>query len=315
MNKGMPFIVVIVDHDDGVRVPLMQLLRDRGYAALGCGTSREARQLLHEYPWDLAIVERALPDDDGVRLCHELKAEPELASRYLIVSIEEDDESAGINALDQGADDFATKPFDTEELLARVRSGKRIVELSKRLLGLNIQLETLSNTDGLTSLYNRRYCEEQLHRAFERATRYDRPFSLILFDADHFKEINDTHGHSVGDQVLREIALLLTQTARSTDLVARYGGDEFALIAPETGAESALHCAERIRKKLAESSIEIGGVEVRMTLSAGIASGPSAGVTSAAQVIEEADRALYSAKSNGRNRAEVARPRPIAEAN
>lgn len=304
----MPFIVVIVDHDEGVRVPLMQLLHDRGYAALGCGTSREARQLLHEYPWDLAIVERALPDDDGVRLCHELKAEPELASRYLIVSLERDDENAGVNALDQGADDFATKPFDMEELLARVRSGKRIVELSKKLLGLNIRLETLSITDGLTSLYNRRYCEEQLARAFERAVRYGRPFSLILFDVDHFKEINDTHGHSVGDRVLREISILLTQTARSTDLLARYGGDEFAVIAPETGPVSALHCAERIRKRLAESPIEIGGTEMRVTLSAGIAAGPSAEVTRAAQIIEEADRALYSAKSNGRNRAEIARP-------
>ncbi|HUF17847.1 MAG TPA: diguanylate cyclase [Thermoanaerobaculia bacterium] len=310
----MPFIVVIVDQDETVRMPLMQLLRDHGYATLGCGSSREARQMLHEYPWDLAIVARTLPDDDGIRLCHELKSEPELASRFVIVSLEEGNESGGVDALDQGADDFATKPFDHDELLARIRSGKRIVDLSKKLLGLNTQLETLSITDGLTSLYNRRYCDEQIHRAFERAVRYGRPFSLVLFDADHFKNVNDTHGHSVGDRVLREISILMTQTARATDLIARYGGDEFAIIAPETAGENAFHCAERIRKRVAGSPIHVGASEIAMTLSAGVASGPSQALRSAAQVIEEADRALYRAKAAGRNRVELADPSPAAKA-
>lgn len=307
MARGIPFIVVIVDQDEGVRTSLVQLLREQGYATLACGTSLEARKMLREYPWDLAIVERNLPDDDGIRLCHELKSEQEFSSRYVLVSLEKADEDQGIVALDQGADDFATKPFDTEELLARIRSGRRIVELSKKLLGVNIQLETLSITDGLTSLYNRRYCEEQLQRTFLRASRYGRPFSFVLFDADQFKDVNDTHGHIVGDRVLRELSLLLTQSARSTDLLARYGGDEFAVIAPETSAENAFHCAERIRKQIEESPIRIGDLEIPMTVSAGIACGPLAGVNSAEQVIEHADRALYRAKAAGRNRTEIAK--------
>ncbi len=307
MTKGMPFIVVVVDHDDQVRASLTQLLRDHGYATLDCGTSGEARQMLHEYPWDLAIIEQQLPDDDGIRLCNELKSEQELSSRYLIVGLEGGRGGDGVKALDQGADDFAVKPFDAEELLARIRSGRRIVDLSKRLLGLNRQLETLSITDGLTSLYNRRYCEEQLERAFERAVRYERPFSLILFDADNFKEVNDTHGHSVGDRVLKELAMMLTHTARSTDVVARYGGDEFAIICPETGPEAAFHCAERIRMKIAESPIHVGDIRIDMSFSAGIASAPTEEITIPARVIEEADRALYRAKEDGRNRSEIAR--------
>lgn len=311
MTTGLPFIVVIVDRDEDVRSSLTRLLRENGYAALACGSAGEARRMLHEYPWDLALIEKTLPDSSGVDLCEELKSEPEFATRYLIAVLPKGD-SEGAQALDRGADDFTTKTIAPEEVLARIRSGQRIVDLSKKLLGLNRQLELLSITDGLTKLYNRRYCEEQLNRAFEHSMRYLRPLSFVLFDTDHFKQVNDTYGHRVGDRVLEEVSATLAHAARSADLVARYGGDEFAIIAPETGRDEAFRLAERMRLKIEATAVRVGDLDIPMTLSAGIASAPAENLTDAATMIDEADRALYRAKEQGRNRTVVAQGNPPA---
>lgn len=314
MARGLPFIVVIVDRDEKVRSSLTQLLRDNGYATLACGTAEEARRMLHEYPWDLALIEKALPDFDGVDLCAELKTDPELATRYLIAVLTAE-EIDGAKALDRGADDFTTRTIAPDELLARIRSGQRFVDLSKKLLGLNRQLELLSITDGLTKLYNRRYCEEQLIRAFEHSMRYQRPLSFVLFDTDRFKLVNDTFGHRIGDRVLEEVSGTLAHAARSADLVSRYGGDEFAIIAPETGRDEAFRLAERMRMKIEATPLQVGELQIPMTVSAGIASAPDDALPDAAAMIDEADRALYKAKEQGRNRTVLAQgSSPAAEA-
>ena len=163
---------------------------------------RRARRLQRE-PWDLAILDRRLPDMDGVVLAHELKAKPDFRTRYIIMLTGEDEQEDKIEGLELGADDYITKPFQYPELLARIRAGKRIVDLQKELLETNKRLELLSITDGLTKLHNHRYFQDELARAFEESQRYQRPLSLAMIDIDFFKKINDTYGHAVGDDVLK----------------------------------------------------------------------------------------------------------------
>ena len=300
MAEALPFIVVLVEHDSSEREKLRVVLRQNGYAVLDCGTGAEARRVLNEYPWDLAIIERSLPDTDGAALCQELRQNPEFLSRYLLVSVGPDDDKVAI--LDQGADDYVTARADQAELLAKIRAGKRIVELSKRLIALNKQLELLSITDGLTKLYNRRYFQEQVLRAFEQSLRYQRPLSVGIIDVDLFKQINDTHGHGVGDRVLEEVSNILAQSARLTDQISRYGGDEFALIAPETNREEAWRFCDRIRTRVEETIIHAYDVDLRVTVSIGVMSAPEPRMISAVQMIDAADKALYKAKRTGRNR-------------
>src|SRR6185295_7723024 len=168
-----------------------------------------------------------------------IKSNPAFKTRYVIMLTCEDDDEDKVQGLDLGADDYITKPFQSAELLARIRAAKRIVDLQKELLESNKRLEMLSITDGLTKLHNHRHFQDELVRAFEESQRYDRPLSLAMIDIDFFKKINDTYGHAVGDEVLKAVSKLYKESARSTDLVARYGGEEFAVMMPETALPDA----------------------------------------------------------------------------
>src|SRR5207245_352772 len=187
------------------------------------------------------------PEMDGVMLAQELKSHPEFNTRFIIMLTGEDDQADKVEGLDLGADDYVTKPFQYPELLARIRAGKRIVDLQKELLETNKRLELLSITDGLTNLYNHRYFQDELVRAFEESERYGRPLSLAIVDLDFFKKINDSYGHAVGDEVLKAVSHIFQDSIRSTDLAARYGGEEFAVMMPETELSEACVFAEKIR--------------------------------------------------------------------
>src|SRR5688572_18701649 len=207
-------------------------------------------------PVDLAILDRRLPDTDGVVLAHDIKARPEYRSRYIIMLTGEDEQEDKVQGLELGADDYITKPFQYPELLARVRAGKRIVDLQKELVETNRRLELLSITDGLTKLHNHRFFQDELARAFEESHRYQRPLSLAMIDIDFFKKVNDTYGHAVGDDVLKRVAEIYRESVRSTDLVARYGGEEFAVMMPETDLEDAMTFAEKIRSIIETTPVE-----------------------------------------------------------
>lgn len=168
-------------------------------------------------------------------------------------------------------------------------------------------LYQLAVRDGLTEIYNKRKFDEELEREFQRAGRYERPLSLLLFDLDHFKEINDSHGHLCGDHVLKEVARVVARGLRPEQTFARVGGEEFAILSPETTAEGAVRLAERLRRRLAETEHEFAGVRVTVSCSFGVAT-RAAGARSALALYEAADRALYRAKTGGRNRTEVASP-------
>jgi two-component system, cell cycle response regulator len=304
-----PFTIAVVDDDAAIRRLVALFLRRAGYDLLECSTGEEAQKELWSRPWDLAILDRRLPDMDGVSLARDIKGNPDFRARYVIMLTGESEQEDLIEGLELGADDYITKPFQLGELLARIRAGKRIVDLQNELLEKNRRLELLSITDGLTRLHNHRHLQDELARAFDEAQRYERPLSLAMIDIDYFKKFNDTYGHAVGDEVLKRVAELYRESVRSTDLVARYGGEEFAVMMPETGLDDAITFAEKIRSLIAETPIDTQAGEVAVNVSIGVASVPHTKIRAAKDLVIAADKALYRAKRNGRNRVEAERRR------
>ena len=300
-----PFNIAVVDDDAAIRRLLRLILTRGGYQLFECITGAEARERLWKNPWDIAILDRKLPDLDGLVLCHEIKSDPELRKRYIIMLTGEDEQEDKVEGLELGADDYITKPFQAAELLARVRAAKRIVDLQKELVETNKRLELLSITDGLTKQHNHRYFQDELNRAFEESQRYERPLSLAMIDIDFFKKINDTYGHAVGDDVLREVARLYRDSVRTTDLVARYGGEEFAVMMPETTLDDAAIFAEKIRSMIETTPMRTQAGPLTATVSIGVASVPHAKIPTAKELIISADKALYRAKRNGRNQVQA----------
>jgi diguanylate cyclase (GGDEF)-like protein len=305
------FTVAIIDDDAAIRRLVRLLLKRAGYATLEYTTGEEARAKLASQPWDLAILDRKLPDMDGIDLCRELKSNPEFRARYIIMLTGESEQADKVEGLELGADDYVTKPFQGPELLARVRAAKRIVDLQKELMESNRRLELLSITDGLTKLHNHRHFQDELHRAFEESQRYQRPLSLAMIDIDFFKKINDTYGHAIGDEVLKAIARLYKESVRSTDLVARYGGEEFAVMMPETELQDGCTFAEKIRALIESTVIPTQAGPVTATVSVGVASVPHSRIHSAKELIIAADRALYRAKKSGRNQVHAEKRREV----
>ncbi len=314
MSTAEPFQVAVVDDDPAIRRLVRLLLKRSGYESFEFGTGQEAHDQLPTLAWDLAILDRRLPDMDGVELCQQLKALPELRSRYIIMLTGEDDQADKVQGLDLGADDYITKPFQYPELMARIRAAKRIVDLQKELLETNRRLELLSITDGLTKLFNHRHLQDELARAFEESQRYQRPLSFVIVDLDFFKKVNDTYGHAIGDEVLKAISSIFQKSIRTTDMAARYGGEEFALMLPETMLEDALTFAEQIRASIEASPVETNAGAISATVSIGVATVPNSRIQSAKELIVAADKALYKAKKSGRNQVQAADPGRVARA-
>jgi len=308
------FTIAIVDDDAAIRRLVRLYLKRAGFATFECTTGEEAREQLNAEPWDLVILDRRLPDLDGVVLAQELKANADFRTRYIIMLTGEDEQEDKVEGLELGADDYITKPFQYPELLARIRAGKRIVDLQKELLETNKRLELLSITDGLTKLHNHRYFQDELARAFEESQRYQRPLSLAMIDIDFFKKVNDTHGHAVGDDVLKRAAALYRDSVRSTDLVARYGGEEFAVMMPETSLVDAEAFAEKIRNLVETTPLDTQIGPLPITVSIGVASVPHTRIHSAKELIIAADKALYRAKKAGRNQVQAEKRRDPSRA-
>ncbi|MGZ5434318.1 MAG: GGDEF domain-containing response regulator [Thermoanaerobaculia bacterium] len=291
--------ILLVEDDPNVSFMLSQQLKRAGYVVQAASTIETARQRAKQ-PWDLAILDRNLPDGDGVDLCRERRATAPHA--YIVMLTGVSSEEGKLEGFACGADDYVTKPAPIPELLARVRAGLRIVGLQKKLLELSL-------TDSLTSLHNRRAFDERLGEAFEHARRYGRPLSLAIVDVDHFKAINDVLGHGAGDAVLRGVANTIGARTRQTDFAARVGGEEFAILLPETALFEALQFGEKLRATIAAEPV----VGQPVTVSIGIASFPHSPVPGTAELFRAADQALYRAKENGRNRVEIERRRTWRE--
>ncbi len=306
MPANSSFQIAVVDDDAAIRRLVRLLLRRSGYDVVEFATGNEAREYLTTKPWDLAILDRRLPDMDGAMLAQELKSNPEFKTRFIIMLTGEADQEDKVEGLDLGADDYITKPFQSAELLARIRAGKRIVDLQKELLETNKRLERLSITDGLTALFNHRYFQDELARAFEESARYGRPLSLAIVDLDFFKKINDTYGHAVGDEVLKAVSKIFQDSTRSADLAARYGGEEFGIMMPETNLDEGFVFAEKIRSLVAGTAIQTQAGPVNVTVSIGVSAVPHPKIHAAKELVVAADEALYRAKRGGRNQVQVA---------
>jgi two-component system cell cycle response regulator len=252
---------------------------------------------------DVILLDVEMPTPNGFEVCRRLKEDPEFANTPVIFLTGVSSTEEKIRGLNLGAIDYVTKPFDAAELQARVRAALR----NKELLDL---LAKKAMIDGLTGLYNRGYLNQRLAEELAHSRRHNRPMSCVMLDVDHFKSINDTHGHGFGDFVLKEVACILQQHCRAEDIACRYGGEEFAVLARETGAEAAMPFAERLRAAIAAGPFSRGAISVSVTVSLGVADlGDGAD-----GLVEHADRALYQSKRDGRNRATLFAPAMAAAA-
>jgi diguanylate cyclase (GGDEF)-like protein len=253
-------------------------------------------------PPDLVLLDVMMPRLDGMEVTRRIKASADLPFVPVILQTALDGTEHMVKGLDAGADDYIAKPIKFEELVARVRAMLRIKGLQEELARANDELRHMSQTDGLTGVDNRRHIEERLTEAFEHAARLNEPLAVVMTDVDHFKSVNDTHGHQAGDAVLRQVADVLRDTAREIDRVGRYGGEEFLVLLPGANLEDARAYAERARAAVERREFGYEGGALRRTLSAGVAAWPHPDVQHQEALVKLADDALYAAKSGGRNR-------------
>ena len=250
---------------------------------------------------DLVLVELGLPAQEAHELIRHLRASPDRRHLPIIALGSQDQKAQRLEALRLGADDVVVAPWDEEELSLRMSGALSFRARVDALVEEAQALHELSVTDGLTQTHNHRFFQDRLKEEFRRAQRYDDSLALVLLDVDHFKAVNDAHGHQVGDEVLCAVAHAIQKAVRDTDLVARYGGEEFAVILPRTGLPGALTVADRIWR--AVGALQAGpGRGVKVTASLGVAGYPGRNVLAADQLLRSADEALYRAKREGRNK-------------
>jgi diguanylate cyclase (GGDEF)-like protein len=242
----------------------------------------------------LILLDLGLPGHDGFEILGRLKEDGDTAAIPVIVVSGTAEPSDRVRSLDLGAVDFVAKPYDTDELRARIRVALR----TRRLQEL---LERRALIDGLTGLANRVALEDRLVTEWAMYQRHGAPLAVLIADLDQFKQVNDRYGHPVGDDVLRRTAIVLRASVRVGDLAARYGGEEFVVVAPHCDTEGAIRSAERFRQRLAEPAVILGPADLGVTVSIGVASVPEDNATSPGDLLSLADEALYLAKSRGRN--------------
>jgi diguanylate cyclase (GGDEF)-like protein len=250
----------------------------------------------------LAIIDWEMPGLDGVELCRRLRGREALGRpyTYVLLGTGHDGRQDVIAGMEAGADDYVVKPFDEQELRVRLRAGRRIVELQVELYRMHEILRAQSRTDALTGCLNRRGIMERCFAEMSLARRDGRSMGVGVLDLDHFKSVNDVHGHGTGDLLLQELVRRISSTIRASDSIGRIGGEEFLLLWPGLSAEGARLAAERIRAVVQDSPFVLGDVSLAMTASLGYTT--TTGSEGQEAVLGRADQALYAAKAAGRNR-------------
>ena len=300
---------ILVADDDPVSCRLLErLLNKWGYEVIAAHDGTEAWEVLQaERAPRVALLDWMMPGMDGLEVCRRVRARSSQPYVYLMLLTANDKVGNVVEGLESGADDYLTKPFHPQELRARLRVGLRMLELESGLVEARESLRFKASHDALTSIWNRGAIIELLERELSRARRDGSSVGVLLADIDHFKKINDTRGHLVGDEVLRAVTGRLKGEVRSYDAVGRYGGEEFLIILPGCDTPKLSGKAHQLVKIVERSSVETSTGPVPVTISiGGIASGdcPHAELS---KLLRAADTALYRAKVSGRNRSEMAR--------
>jgi two-component system cell cycle response regulator len=290
--------VLIADDSMVIRAVVQAGLEAEGHRVIQAADGIIALEECRRRPPDVILLDIVMPGLDGYQVLAELKADPDLSHIPVVFLTGRTDMSSVVTALRAGAHDYLKKPFEPEELLARVGSAIHVKRLQDQLRDRNATLDRVSRTDALTGLYNRRHLDEELTRRHADARRHREPLCVLLLDIDHFKDINDTHGHPVGDEVLQGFANRLSEQLRLGDIAGRWGGEEFLIILPRTDLAGGTEVAQRIRAATDTSPIAAGGQRIPVTVSGGCSQGPGA---SPEDLIRGADTCLYQAKAAGRN--------------
>ncbi len=283
---------------------LEEVLARDGHSLQVATTIAESQQLAAANEFDLVIVDLALGDDEALRLCSHLRAQEKTRQTPILLIAEEDQTPKLAKSLDLGVNDYLMQPVDRNELLARVRTQIRRRRFQDRLRASYQQSLSMALTDQLTGLYNRNYLMTHLSGLMQRTLASGKALALALamIDVDTFKQVNDTHGHAAGDEVLAELAQRMTHYTRNFDTVARYGGEEFVVVMPDITPELSMLVAERLRLRIAETPFRLkGGISLPITISVGVAVSRHE-ADRAEDLLIRADRALYAAKRQGRNR-------------
>lgn len=297
--------ILIIDDSKLILHVAKTILSKQGHQVLLAEDGKTGLQeAAMEHP-DLILLDLILPGMDGYQVCQQIKKAAITSDIPVIMLTSKSEPSDKVRGLEMGASDYVTKPFDEGELMARVNIHLQISKLHESLKEKNRQLKELANRDGLTGLHNHRYFQETIYKDFQRALRYHESLSCVMLDIDHFKKFNDTYGHQTGDMVLKTLGSLIDKLTRDSDLSARYGGEEFTLLMYHTGPQEAFMVAERLRKAVEQHKFQADNLVLTTTISLGVVSFPHPEIADAKAMIECADKALYQAKKEGRNRVVV----------
>jgi diguanylate cyclase (GGDEF)-like protein len=294
--------ILVADDDALSRTLLQRTLERAGYEVTAVDNGKLAVEHLcsHDGP-RLALLDWVMPEIDGPAVCREVRQRREQPYVHMVLLTSKESKQDIVEGLESGADDYLVKPWDAAELNARLRTGRRILQLEDRLIEAREDMRFKATHDPLTGLFNRGVIVDLMAREVVRAHRGDSCSAVLLGDVDHFKTINDTRGHVVGDEVLKEVARRILSSVRSYDYVGRYGGEEFLIVLNNCESSLSVSRAEQIRGAIATSPVQTARDPVTVTMSFGVLSTKDWGLRSAEEIIHEVDAALYKAKAAGRN--------------
>jgi len=293
--------ILIAEDDFTSRIALSGVLKKTGYEVVETTNGTAAWEMLQQTDAPrLVILDWEMPEMEGIEVLRRVRAVPTDNPPYILLLTSKEEKADIIIGLNTGANDYLVKPFDAGELRARVEVGRRMVTMQDALIASKKVLAYQATHDPLTGLLNRRAIFDHLHKELARADRYSDELAIGICDIDHFKRVNDTHGHQTGDEVLCGFAQILKTYIREYDSAGRIGGEEFLIITPVPAGTDYTALFERLCMKVAESRIPTKSGVLSLTLSIGVACTTSGGTLD--EILDAADKALYWAKSNGRNR-------------
>jgi len=302
LDDGGNARVLLVEGRAPAAEKIVETLAINGNVTTVASTATEALALSHQNSYDLLIVSLLIGQEDGLRLCSHFRAQEETRRLPILLILDDFDARRLAKALDLGVNDYLIRPIDRNELIARARTQIRRRRYQDRLRENYERSLSLALTDSLTGLHNRRYIERHLEGLIRRAHETSRALSLMMIDIDRFKSVNDTYGHAAGDEVLRGIARRVGDGLRNFDLVARFGGEEFVVLMPDTKGDDAAKVAERVRRRVAGEPFVIAAAPGRLAVTVSIGVAAAGGEDTPDELLKRADAALYRAKDAGRDR-------------